>query len=197
MKKRLSIFSIFVCFVLLSAILAACSSSAEPTATPLSQQTTPSQSSSDGYPGSIAAYPASGPSYPVPTREGLVTEPPNPVVELPGASATTAVIGGTLIQEITGQGFIPLNPYQFILGELIYNDQGEPVLLNYSDESLRAETFDTGIFIFRNVPPGTYGLILNLAVAEFPIRDDAGQELLITVEAGDVIDLGQFFVDLP
>lgn len=197
MKKRLSV---FLTFILLSVVLAACNNTAVPTATPATDQSGSPTAvpSTDGYPSTDSAYPStSGMSYPAPTREGFVTEPPNPVVELPEGSATTAVVGGSLIQEITGEGFIPLDPHQFILAEIIYNSDGEPALLNYTDSSIRAETFPTGVFIFRNVPPGTYGLILNLAIAEFPIKDDSGQELLITVEAGDVVDLGQFFVDLP
>jgi hypothetical protein len=148
-----------------------------------------------GYPGptnaGISDYP--GPA----TIEGLVATPPDPERSLPRPQAETGTVGGVLIREITDHGFVPLTPYELILGSVILDSQGRPALLGYDDTSQRAETFPTGIFVFSNVPPGNYGLIVNMGFTQFPVTGDDGGELVITVEEGSVLDLGQVIVQLP
>lgn len=130
------------------------------------------------------------------TGEQIFDEPPNPELTLPEVSGETGVIGGILIREISGTGFAPLEPHELILAEVIRSEDGRG-LLAYGDESLRAEMLPTGVFVFKNVPPGEYGLIVNLAIAEFPVRDQSGNEVLINVDSGQAVDLGQVIIEMP
>ncbi|MEW5986634.1 MAG: hypothetical protein AB1791_08380 [Chloroflexota bacterium] len=162
-------------------------------------QTTEGNSGPTGaYPGpetatrAESAYPG-----PAPTPEGLLPEPPNPERSLPSAGEATGVVGGVLVREVVGQGYLPLMPRALFLGEIVHNSAGEPTYLSQSVDSPQAQLFQTGVFIFNSVPPGDYGLIVDLGFAQFPVRTADGNELLVTVEAGKALDMGQVFVSVP
>jgi hypothetical protein len=144
------------------------------------------------YPGANAALqpPPTAP-YPGPTIEGLQAEPPNPERNLPAADSETGIVGGILIREIVGEGFVPFSPQKLILGEIITLDTGEPAYVGASGESPTAELLPTGIFIFRNISPGDYNLVVDIGITQFLVGDT------FTVEAGQVIDLGQVIIEFP
>jgi len=57
---------------------------------------------------------------------------------------------------------------------------------------------ESGRFAFPDLEPGTYALILWTPARSFVINDpETGQGLLVTVEAGVIIELGKIAVDLP
>ena len=176
-----------------------------PTATPPSPTTNESPTTSneqtpaqdEAYPGATtadAAYPGAADSG---EQQEFLSEPPNPEVDIPEPQGGNGAIGGVLVQEIVGEGFLPFNPFELILAEMVLNNEGQPALISFDEKSLRAETFPTGIFVFTNVPPGTYGLVVNTAVSQFALRTVEGEDLLVTVEPGQAIDLGQVFVQSP
>ena len=65
------------------------------------------------------------------------------------------------------------------------------------DDAPQAQLLPTGIFIFNDVPPEIYGIIIDVGFAQFPLEDEEGAQIVITVEPGQSIDLGQVFVELP
>lgn len=152
-----------------------------------------------GYP--ISEDPAQADnSYPgreIPTPEGLVSEPPNPDRNLPNASGDFAVIGGVLVREYVEQGFVPFMPARLALAPVIETTEGQPAFIAENEESPQAQLFPTGVFIFNNIPAGSYGIVVDLAFTKFPINGDDGTPLVITVQPGDAIDLGQLFVQIP
>ncbi len=159
--------------------------------TPVGETTT----SQGGYPvpeGNLSAYPV-----PPDSTEEFLTEPPDPERELPVTSGDKGALAGVLVREVVDKGFIPLNPRDLILAKVVLNSNGEMAFLSYSEESIKAETFPTGVFVFRDIPPGTYGLVVNLVVSTFPVRNSEGVELTFVVEAGKAVDLGQIIVQLP
>lgn len=199
-----------ILFLFAAFILTACNNSNTPQATPSPSDSSDSgqpavttESNTSGYPapGSEAAYPggtaAEVADYPGAAGEEIFAEPPNPERELPAAQGNNGVVGGVLIREVTAEGFIPFDPYQLILAEIATNAEGQPAFITYNDQSKRAETFPTGVFVFQEVPPGTYALVVNMAVAEFPVEDEAGNQMMITVEPGQALDLGQVIVKMP
>jgi hypothetical protein len=151
-----------------------------------------------GYP-SPFDQPTRAAGYPSATEplEGVLPEPPDPPRDLPAASADAGVVGGVLIREITDEGFLPLTPKALFLAEIVLNDAGEAAFLRHNESSPTAELFPTGIFVFNNVPPGEYGLVIDVGFSQFPITGEDGSEILVTVEAGEAIDLGQLIVNLP
>ena len=142
------------------------------------------------YPGAEAALKPPTAPYPGPTIEGLQAEPPNTERNLPAADSETGIVGGILIREITGEGFAPFSPHKLILGEIVNLDSGEPAYVGASGESPTAELFPTGIFIFRDISPGDYGLVMDIGITQVLVGDT------FTVEAGQVIDLGQVIIEL-
>ncbi|MEZ4510982.1 MAG: hypothetical protein R3C62_03830 [Chloroflexota bacterium] len=206
MIHKTSIFQFFALFSLVL-ILAACgggnTSSALPTPIPETNAPANSEpesivapdpgdnnSDANGYPApetdqSIVPYPGS-------EYETLQAEPPNPERELPAAGADVGVVGGVLIRELTDQGFMPLNPQKLLLGEIVHTASDEPAYVSVDDQtSPQAELFPTGVFIFRNVAPGTYGLVVDLGFTQFLVNQPDGSQFLFTVEPGQALDLGQ------
>jgi hypothetical protein len=169
-----------------------------PTQSAASATTVPESPPADnGYPGPTSSETADS-GYPgLPTVEGLSSVPPDPDRDLPQAKSESGVVGGVLIREVVDQGFLPLQPLELTLGEVIASDSGVQAYIRASSSSPKAELYPTGIFIFQSVPPNTYGLIVNVGYSQFPVLSPDGEQLLITVEAGQSIDLGQIIVELP
>lgn len=168
-------------------------------ATPISAEQPSSTIESNGYPvegypiqEEISAYPGMDVNIP-----GLAIEAPNPGVELPATQPEYGVVGGVLVEEIPGQGFRPLQPLKLSLAKVVYTSEGEPAYIGASDTSPKAEIFATGIFVFRDIPPGDYGIMIDVGYKEFPVTTPDGQVFMITVEAGKAIDLGQVITVLP
>ncbi len=143
------------------------------------------------YPGAEAVLKLPAAPYPGPTIEGLQAEPPNTERNLPAADSETGIVGGILIREIAGEGFVPFSPHKLVLGEIITLDSGEPAYVGASGESPTAELFPTGIFIFRDISPGNYNLVMDIGITQALVGDT------FAVEAGQVIDLGQVIIELP
>lgn len=153
-----------------------------------------------------SGYPAPAPAatedsgYPGPAvnqREGVVPEPPNPERDLPPADAETATVGGVLIERVTDQGFVPLMPLELMLGTVVEMESGEPAFIRSSSDAPKAELFPTGIFVFRNIPPGTHALVIELGFTQYVVETDEGEPFLFDVEAGEVLDLGQVITEIP
>ncbi|MCP5096071.1 MAG: hypothetical protein GY943_10995, partial [Chloroflexi bacterium] len=137
--------------------------------------------------------------YPAPSSSlgtDVLPEPPNPEINFPQADGNNGVVGGVLIREIVSEGFLPLEPVKLTLAEIINTTEGNPAYVRENDQSPQAELFPTGIFIFRNVPPGGYGLMVDVGYTKFPILEN-GTPLLITVTANEKLDLGQIITVLP
>lgn len=172
--------------------------SEEPSGYPVPEETDGEESSA--YPAPEETDGEENSAYPAPENselDNLSAEPPNPSFDLPDAGGETGVVGGILIEEIVGEGYIPFAPYELVLAEVINDSEGNPTLIGYDEDSPRAQVFPTGVFVFQNVPPGEYGLVANLAVYEFPLQELDGSKLLISVEAGQATDLGQIITQVP
>lgn len=169
----------------------------EPTPASDSEQTV--QNGDDSYPG-VSAIPTYAPAYPVEKPSILLTavpEPPNPERTVPEANQDSGVIAGVLIQEVIEDSFVPLQARGILLGEVLLTDTGEPAYVRANEASISAQLFETGIFVFNEVPAGTYGLVVDLQYTEFLVNDESGNPILITVEAGQAIDLGQVITEIP
>lgn len=159
----------------------------------------PGPGGGSGYPDPADAEDESG--YPGPPSllpENLLDEPPDPERDLPQADAGRATIGGVLVQEFVDEGFVPLMPVELRLGTIVETTDGEAAFLRTNSSAPSAQLFPTGIFVFRNVEPGTYGLVVDVGYTEFAVREENGEDLLMfTVEPGEVRDLGQVITPLP
>lgn len=153
--------------------------------------------SESGYPGT-AAVAANIDGYPgVAVPDNIVPEPPNPERDIPAPAENTGSIGGVLIREISGAGFSPVVPKALYLGQILKDSEGRQALIAQGDDSPSAQLFPTGVFLFNNITPGTYALVIDIGVSQFPVTGEDGSQLLIDVEPGKALDLGQIIVELP
>lgn len=138
-----------------------------------------------GYPGQLA-----------PTPEGGFAEMPDPDRNIPAPASNSGSVGGFLMRVESG-AFIPVTPQRLFLARVLLDDQGRQSVIARSANSQQAELLPAGVFLFTDVPPGTYGLVLDIALSEFPALAENGQPLLVEVEAGQSLDLGAIVVELP
>lgn len=164
-----------------------------PATQPLATLTVPQENYPIATADERVGYPQSTPSIIL----SAVPDLPDPAITIPVPQANVASIGGVLIRELTDNGFIPLTPDNLYLADILLTDSGEPAYIRANSQSPRAQLLPTGIFLFTNVPPGTYGLFVDVTYTEFPVLDEQEQPMLITVEAGDMLDLGQVITILP
>ncbi|MCB0028654.1 MAG: hypothetical protein KDE28_12145 [Anaerolineales bacterium] len=147
----------------------------------------------NGYPAPTASSDSSG--YPGAGIAGLSETPPDVQPDLPVPEANFGSIGGVLVREISGEGFIPLTPVRVSLAEVKLLESGEPGFLAYNDDSQDAELPGTGIGIFNRVSPGRYGLVIEMGFTQLLALDENGETLIFELEAGQILDLGQIFVN--
>ncbi len=146
------------------------------------------------------AYPEPGAEsvagYPEPVEEGSA-ELPNPERNVEVLSQETGSVGGVLVRELDNGGYQSVVPLDLFLAEMILDSNGQAMFVGKTDNSPSANLFETGVFIFQNVVPDTYALIIDLGFSQFPINDENGEIRLIEVVPGEALDLGQVFIQLP
>lgn len=211
MKIKISVWQTGLVLCLFLATFVACGPSTPKTETPAPVATQPSNETiqtpsaintaevpNSGYPGAAPAVVSAYPGQPQPTEEGALPEAPNPERDLPNPSSDLGVVGGVLVRQLTDSGFLPLTPSNLYLAEVLENNKGEKTLISFTKEaSPKAELFATGIFIFKDLKPGTYGLVIDLGFDQFPVAGEDGNPLLVEVEPNKALDMGQVFVTLP
>ncbi len=83
------------------------------------------------------------------------------------------------------------------LARVLYAEDGTPIMAVVGDSAPVAVTDEQGRFLFTEVPSNTYGLAVATPLGSFLIQKKDGGDLLITVEAGAVLDVGEIRTDLP
>ncbi|MBN1876810.1 MAG: DUF2012 domain-containing protein [Anaerolineae bacterium] len=114
---------------------------------------------------------------------------------LPLPSEGLSVIGGVFVDLQTQRA--PLEGVLY-LGEMLSLDTGLPVVSLDQKTAFYAIPAENGEFVFQDVPPGSYGLILVSPDYSFLIDDPKGEgSLLLIVEAGETLNLGRLEVLTP
>jgi hypothetical protein len=106
---------------------------------------------------------------------------------------------GTLVGIQTGLPSSPVANALLYLAPLIYSADGESAMARLDKGNDPASvTDDEGRFAFANVEPGTYAVVYSVVTSEFLIQDpDSGEDLLISVIADQLTDLGKVYVEAP
>lgn len=152
------------------------------------------------YPGpddSASAYPApvepqvTSPDYPGP--EAAARPPAEPT---PTQDATLGRVKGRLLENSR-----PAPNVILYLAEVVKDPSGTEMVVSYDrSTSPNTTTDEQGNFVFVNINPGRYGLILDIVVDAYFLHYPGGEnkQILFSVEVDQETDLGKLdYDDLP
>ena len=186
--KKLCVVGLFIL------IAAGCGTQPHPVDTPTctapsSPLVTPIEELSSPLPGPTLT-PTAMPS-PTPTPPPIPSPTP-----IPTPMPTKGAITGQLIGRESGR---PEGGLIVYLGDISYLQPNSiPIITMRQRASPHTMTDESGNFAFLDLEPGTYALILWTPVNSLVINDpETGKGLLVTVEAGAIIELGEITVNLP
>jgi hypothetical protein len=84
------------------------------------------------------------------------------------------------------------------LARVIRDEDGTPLVASAGEKtSPTTVTGENGAFVFTEVPPDTYAIVVVTPIGSFMIEDDMGKDFLIDIESGGVLDLGEIHTDIP
>lgn len=147
---------------------------------------------STAYPGSTLSGSS---SYPAPNNdpEKIVETYFPEKINVPEPKLGFGNAIGILLVEGSDQPYLG----GLLLGEVLYSDSTEaPPLIQFSEEtSIRALMDQTGLFLFTDVPPGEYGIIIWSPTGGTLLTDiKTGEMVKVTVIANKITDLGKIFI---
>jgi hypothetical protein len=89
--------------------------------------------------------------------------------------------------------------FYLYLGDILQNNEGAESLVELDREnSPKARLNAMGEFVFVDVPPGRYGLMLDLVRGAVLLNDpDDGSDMIVEIQGGQVMDLGEMAYPLP
>jgi len=118
---------------------------------------------------------------------------------IPSPQAGLGTVTGKLVGPQIGQTQESTGPVLLYLAPLIYSTDGTSTMATLNKNSAPMILPDeTGRFVFPDVEPGEYALAYSTVTSEFLIKAPASDEdLVITVAADQVVDVGELFVGTP
>jgi hypothetical protein len=148
------------------------------------------------YPYPAASTPTIDPAYPSPEQDPTpVGRDPEPV---PTPAEDTAVVHGQLYDSATDE---PLyNGVTVYLAEVIPTDNPDmdAVSLDRATDPNIVPDREGG-FAFADVAPGRYSLVVQGPLNQYVARyaDGEQDDVIVTVEAGEAVDLGKLYAGFP
>lgn len=136
---------------------------------------------------------------PLPNPTVVDSPSPMPATPIPPPQAGLGTVTGTLVQVEEGLPSGRMSGALLFLAPLIYSADGKYSVANLNKGSDPvAMTDEAGCFVFPNVEPKTYALVYSTMTSEFLLKDpDSNEDLLITVVADQITDLGEIYVEIP
>jgi hypothetical protein len=133
---------------------------------------------------------ACGASNSATSPEATSTSQNVPTIEIK-VNPETGFVTGTL-EFITENDSKPVTNISLFLAEVLKDENGIPrvVSVNRAD-SPRAATDVKGQFVFSDIPPGEYGIVLDIVVKAYLLPEPGSDsDLVVKVEPGEIVDLG-------
>ena len=126
----------------------------------------------------------------------LSTSSPQDSENFAAPDPTKGSASGILMLE-NNQGASSVANAILYLAETLRGDSGEESLAAFDRvRSPRTQTDDQGRFVFMNVQPGKYGLVLDTVVNSYLLLWPGEQEaILIEISKGETVDLGTLTFD--
>jgi hypothetical protein len=146
-------------------------------------------SSPTTLPTEVPAMPTSFPPSPMPSPT------PVPATPMPTSLPDMGTVTGLLVEETTQE---PLGDYVLYLAKMLKSSsEGLSVAALDATADPRAVTNAAGKFVFVNVAPESYALALLTPTGPALIKDaKTEKEVLLSVEAGETVDLGPVYVQV-
>jgi hypothetical protein len=182
--------------VMIAVVIVGCATS-NPNQTPwITDSPQASTQSAYPYPMELPMTPVLNSAYPgpiednetlniTPTHSNIVTE-----LIIPTPSSGNAVITGQLL--VGGDQNQPLITSLYLASTIPASTPGASSIVNLLKESdpIAIQDVRTGRFMFGDVPPGQYALVVLTVVGEYALKDSAGNIIIFTVNPGETKDLG-------
>lgn len=191
MSRIILVFYLIIIFI----IIASCSR-VQPTTAPTSiPEVIPSPTLLDkatstlasGYPEPVIPAPTVDLGYPAPIEQ-IVTP-----LQTPTQDQSKGSLKGRLL--LNDQ---PVNDVILSLAEVIRDSSGREMVVSYDPSSSPTTNTDSqGYFIFINISPNKYGLILDTIIKSYLIHypDEEDKQILVIIEKGKEVDLGTLNYD--
>ena len=184
-----------VLMIILGAIITACKSSEAPNSE--SEIEDPVVTTEGGYPISVdssvqketresAAYPISEPE--TETEVSILTD-------LPDSTPDMGIIFGSLFSLDLNEPIAFTRTY--VANKVPVEGSDEFIFSIQENSSPQFQTNALGEFIIQNIPPGEYVLIMVTPINTLPILNAEGEEIEITIQGGELLDLGEVFANWP
>ncbi len=125
-------------------------------------------------------------AYPVPPSPTQYT-----ITTLPTPKDDTGIITGYLLENKTHPS-APSGTVVIALATIVPGPDGTPMVARFNrEEAPHTLTDSNGRFVFEDIPPGQYGLIVDRISDAFLLNDpETGGDFIFTVTAGEMLDLG-------
>lgn len=187
-----------------AALLAACSQpapqSSPETATtaPAGEQPAATAGAGGAYPGPSGAYPAPSGAYPGPQTVPTPAVSMDPIVVPQPASNEVGVVSGTLYRLDEAGKRIPYAAGTIYLGTVTESGGVEAMVALDRNVAPTTVTNGLGQFVFADVPPGRYGLMLQAFEGPLLLNNPQdATDMLIEVTGGQVVEMGDLAYPLP
>jgi hypothetical protein len=146
----------------------------------------------EGYPFGPTSTPfdySSEEGYPAPEATPYFLDLPD-TIEIPEPGEETGVLVGQLLSP--GPGGEPYYGTVYLARTITTDQEGMPPIVAFSEGvDPSAEQDRTGRFVFKEIEPGTYALVIWTPVASTVISDlETNEYRLFEIKAGEVTDVG-------
>jgi len=146
---------------------------------------------------SQAESPLAAPDSPLDAPSSPLT-PPSPA-PTPVISGVEGGLAGQIVV-VRPTGDVAVSGLVIGLAEVILGDDGLPKASGYEASTApKATTDDYGRFVFDNLKPGAYTLILDAVVTQYQLDEaETGDTILVEVKADEIVELGELrYPSLP
>jgi hypothetical protein len=143
-----------------------------------------------------AAAPSPPPSGATNTAAGATPGAPRVI---PTAAQDKGVVHGILLEADSKQPLTEAKGVDVFLGAVLRSADNPQGLASLDKLTApRADPDDSGRFVFADVPPGEYALIVRSPISEVVARKlDQSGDVIVTVVPGNAIDLGEVYSKFP
>jgi len=210
LHTRFSGMLILALLIVAAMTLAACGGGTEPTATPVPPTATATVAPTATTPPTPTAAPPTAeatkastevePSQaesPLAAPDSPLAAPPSPLTPpSPAPTPVTSSESGGLSGQIIvtrPEGDVAVAGLIVGLAEVILGDDGLPKASGYeASVAPKATTDDYGRFVFDDLKPGMYTLILDAVVTQYQLDNpETGDTILIEIAPNAIVDLGE------